>query len=114
MTAPSEPTATLAVMTTSEPTLPPSGEPEAPVAAPGALAVVDVPARRPCTRCDGEQVLLGSAQGLGSYRCGACELVVGFDLEASPIEFLLDRGLPGRYTKRTFGTRLMSHEQRLS
>lgn len=101
-------------MTTIEPTLPSSGEPEAPVPAPGVLALVDVPARRPCTRCDGEQVLLGSAQGLGSYRCGDCELVVGFDLEASPIEFLLDRGLPGRYSKRTFGTRLMSHEQRLS
>lgn len=80
----------------------------------GALAVVEAPIRRSCTRCDAEQVLVGSAQGLGSYRCEGCELVVGFDLEADPVEFLLDRGLPGRYTKRTFGTRLMSHEQRLS
>ena len=79
----------------------------------GGLAVVDVPAQRDCTRCDGRQTLLGAAQGLGSYRCDACELVVGFDLEADPAEFLLDRGLPGRYSKRTFGMRLMPHEQRL-
>jgi len=98
----------------------PSTAPIEPVVTPqgggagGAVVTVDVPARRSCTRCDGEQVLLGSAQGLGSFRCEDCELVVGFDLEATPTEFLLDRGLPGRYTKRTFGTRLMSHEQRLS
>lgn len=101
-------------MTTNEPATVPPAAPEPSAAAGGGVAVVDVPARRACTRCDGDQVLLGSAQGLGSYRCEVCELVVGFDVEARPIEFLLDRGLPGRYTKRTFGTRLMSHEQRLS
>lgn len=101
-------------MTTPETAPVPAGPTQPPRAAGGGLAVVEVPPRRSCTRCDGEQVLLGSAQGLGSYRCEVCELVVGFDVEASPSEFLLDRGLPGRYTKRTFGSRLMSHEQRLS
>jgi hypothetical protein len=79
-----------------------------------AVALADVPTERACTRCDGAQVLVGSAQGLGKFRCDSCAMVVGFDLEARPAEFLLDRGLPGRYTKRTFGTRLLSHEQRLS
>jgi hypothetical protein len=79
-----------------------------------AVALAEVPTERDCTRCDGAQMLVGSAQGLGKFRCDSCTMVVGFDLEARPSEFLLDRGLPGRYTKRTFGTRLLSHEQRLS
>jgi hypothetical protein len=39
--------------------------------------------------------------------------VVGFDLEADPAEFLLDRGLPSRYSKELFGSRLLPTEFRL-
>jgi hypothetical protein len=76
-------------------------------------AVADVPASRICTRCDGEQHLVGSAVGLGKYRCEYCELVIGYDLEAEPAEFLLDRGLPSRYSKELFGSRLLPAEHRL-
>jgi hypothetical protein len=79
-----------------------------------ALALVAVPERRACTRCDAEQVLVAGARGLGKYRCEGCGMVVGFDLEARPAEFLIDRGLPGRYSRDVFGNRLLSHEQRLS
>jgi hypothetical protein len=34
-------------------------------------------------------------------------MVVGFDLEADPVEFLIDRGAPGRYTRGLFGSRLL-------
>lgn len=92
----------------------PSRDPaEGSTGAASAVALVDAPARRPCTRCDAEQVLVGGARGLGKYRCEGCAMVVGFDVEARPAEFLIDRGLPGRYTKDVFGTRLLSHEQRL-
>lgn len=77
-------------------------------------ATVEVPTRRGCTRCDGEQHLVGGSGGLGKYRCDTCELVVGFDLESTPAEFLIDRGLPSRYTKNIFGSRLMPPEMRLS
>ena len=77
--------------------------------APGA-ALDDV---RRCTRCDGEQVLVASERGMGTYRCDTCTMVVGFDLEASPPEFLVDRGLPARYTREVFGERLTSDERRL-
>lgn len=51
---------------------------------------------------------------MGKYRCGHCELVIGFDLEATDDrEFLLDRGLPGRYTKDVFGARLHGSEFQL-
>jgi hypothetical protein len=40
-------------------------------------------------------------------------MVVGFDLESRPIEFLIDRGAPGRYTRGLFGSRLLPPEQRL-
>jgi hypothetical protein len=79
----------------------------------GSTAVADVAPRRSCTRCDGEQHLVGESAGLGKYRCDSCELVVGFDLEADPAEFLLDRGLPGRYSKDLFGARLTPVERRL-
>jgi hypothetical protein len=75
---------------------------------------VDVPEQRPCTRCDGTQHLVASEAGLGKYRCDACEMVVGFDLEALPAEFLIHRGLPSRYTKDWFGAQLAAQEQRLT
>lgn len=81
--------------------------------APGSTAVADVPARRSCTRCDGDQVLLDSRSGFGKYACEHCSLVVGFDLEADPAEFMLDRGSPGRYSKELFGSRLLPSEIRL-
>jgi hypothetical protein len=80
----------------------------------GTTAVAEVPTRRACTRCDGEQHLVGGSSGLGKYRCDTCELVIGFDLEAVPAEFLIERGLPSRYTKDVFGSRLMPSEMRLS
>lgn len=78
-------------------------------------AVIDasVPERRSCTRCDGEQVLMAETHGMGKYRCERCELVVGFDLEGDPAEFLLGRGLPGEYTKQVFGIELSVAERRL-
>lgn len=79
----------------------------------GTTAVAEVESRRVCTRCDGEQHLIGASSGLGKYRCDTCELVVGFDLEAEPAEFLLDRGLPGRYSKELYGARLTVAERRL-
>lgn len=71
------------------------------------------PDQRPCTRCEGTQHLVASHAGLGKYRCDDCELVVGFDLEASPAEFLLHRGLPSRYSREWFGAILAPEEQRL-
>jgi hypothetical protein len=79
----------------------------------GTTALAAVPVSRGCTRCDGDQHLVGGASGLGKYRCETCELVVGFDLEADPAEFLLDRGSPSRYTKDLFGSRLLASERRL-
>jgi len=78
-----------------------------------ASTLAGVERSRPCSRCDGEQHLVGESAGLGKYRCDDCELVVGFDLEGNPAEFLLHRGLPGRYTKSLFGTRLAPTEVRL-
>lgn len=80
---------------------------------PGATAIAEVPLRRACTRCDGEQHLLDGAGGFGKYRCEHCQLVVGFDLESDPAEFLLDRGSPSRYSKELFGSRLLPSERRL-
>lgn len=79
----------------------------------GGTALADVPAQRSCTRCDGEQHLVGGMIGLGKYRCERCSMTVGFDLEADPAEFLIDRGQPSRYTKDVFGSRLLLAEQRL-
>lgn len=79
----------------------------------GGTALVEVPDSRACTRCDDQQHLLGGASGLGKYRCVACELVVGFDLEADPAEFIISRGSPSRYTKDVFGSRLLPSERRL-
>jgi hypothetical protein len=76
-------------------------------------AIAEAPARRACTRCDGEQHLVGGVGDMGKYRCEVCEMVVGFDLDGDPAEFLLDRGLPSRYTKDVFGTQLMGSERRL-
>lgn len=74
---------------------------------------ISVPEQRECTRCDGTQHLVASHAGLGKYRCDLCEMVVGFDLESEPVEFLIHRGLPSRYTKDWFGARLAPQEQRL-
>lgn len=79
----------------------------------GAVAEVDVPTQRSCTRCEGQQHLVANAAGMGKYGCDTCQLVVGFDLEAEPREFLIDRGLPSRYTRETFGSRLMPTERRI-
>lgn len=68
---------------------------------------------RSCTRCDGRQTLVGSGRGMGTYRCDTCAMVVGFDVEATPIEFLIDRGTPARYTQDVFGDRLTGDEHRL-
>lgn len=68
---------------------------------------------RGCTRCDGQQYLVASDRGMGTYRCDTCKMVVGFDLEASPVEFLVDRGTPARYTRDVFGERLTHDERRL-
>ncbi len=77
------------------------------------LVADDVPAVRACTRCEGEQHLLDAARGFGKYRCLGCGMVVGFDLEGDPVEFLIDRGAPGLYTRGLFGSRLLRPEQRL-
>jgi len=79
----------------------------------GGTALVEVPDSRPCTRCDDQQQLLGGVSGLGKYQCDNCALVVGFDLEADPAEFLISRGSPSRYTKQVFGSRLLPSERRL-
>ena len=76
-------------------------------------AIAQVPDSRSCTRCDEAQELIGGARGLGKYRCSNCEMVVGFDLEADPAEFLIERGLPSRYTKQVFGSRMTPSERRL-
>lgn len=73
-----------------------------------------VPEQRPCTRCDGEQHLLAAQRGMGKFGCDGCEMVVGFDLDGQPPEFLISRGLPGRYTKDVFGERLTAGERRLT
>ena len=72
-----------------------------------------LPDTRACTRCDGDQHLVTAVQGMGKYRCDTCHLVVGFDVEADPSEFLLDRGLPGEYTRDVFGPQLTVAERRL-
>jgi len=79
----------------------------------GSTAVADVPQRRSCTRCDGEQRLVSGDEGFGKYHCDRCGLTVGFDLEADPAEFLIDRGQPGRYSKELYSSRLMRSEHRL-
>ncbi len=68
---------------------------------------------RGCTRCDGTQALVASGHGMGSYRCSTCGMHVGFDLHGDPVEFLLDRGIPARYTRDVFGDRLLLDEHRL-
>jgi hypothetical protein len=85
-----------------------------PIGDSGATAIGgDVPPVRACTRCEGEQHLIDAARGFGKFRCIQCGMVVGFDLEAEPVEFLLDRGAPGRYTRGLFGSRLLRPELRL-
>jgi hypothetical protein len=82
---------------------------------PTRTTVVDArtPERRDCTRCDGTQHLVAAHADMGKYRCDHCEIVVGYDLDADPAEFVLERGLPSRYSKETFGTQLSGSERRL-
>lgn len=77
-------------------------------------AEVTVAELRDCTRCDGMQHLTAYEHGMGSYRCDDCAMAVGFDLDAHPAEFLLFRGIPGRYTQSRFGERILPAEQRLA
>ncbi|HEX9889593.1 MAG TPA: hypothetical protein VGA69_08965 [Nitriliruptorales bacterium] len=81
---------------------------------PAEVAGLDLPSPRPCTRCDGQQHLVVEVAGMGKYRCDVCEMVVGFDVRGDPAEFLINRGLPSRYTKATFGTELLVPERRLT
>lgn len=74
---------------------------------------VSVPEIRACTRCAGMQHLTAFEHGMGSYRCDDCAMAVGFDLDAHPAEFLLSRGIPGRYTQSRFGERILPSERRL-
>ena len=74
----------------------------------------DLPEQRVCTRCDGHQHLLGSGHGMGKYRCDTCQMVVGFDLDATQVEFLIHRGMPSRYTKNVFGEVLLGSERRIA
>jgi transcription elongation factor Elf1 len=68
--------------------------------------------QRDCTRCDGKQHLVGASGDFGKYRCDICEMSVGFDISSSPAEFLIYRGLPGRYTKNVYGERMKPGELR--
>ncbi len=72
-----------------------------------------LPEQRDCTRCDGAQHLVAEHEGMGKYRCDTCHLVVGFDLDGDPREFLLDRGQPGAYTREVYGQQLSVPERRL-
>jgi hypothetical protein len=72
-----------------------------------------LPEQRSCSRCDGIQHLVTAVHGMGKYRCDHCDMVVGFDLEGDPREFLLDRGQPGAYTLDVFGAQLTGPERRL-
>lgn len=74
---------------------------------------VSHPDQRECTRCDGQQHLVGSFKGMGKYRCDTCEMTIGFDLDADPAEFITFRGLPQHYTKDIFGPELSSAERKL-
>lgn len=78
-----------------------------------AVVEAQLPERRTCTRCDGEQRLVAHDRGMGKYRCDRCELEVGFDLDAEPVEFLLSRGHPGAYSKNVFGITLSGAERQL-
>lgn len=80
-----------------------------------AAAVVEahVPQHRVCTRCDGTQALIAHHEGMGKFQCETCELEIGFDLATEPAEFLLSRGVPGRYTKNVFGSVLTGPERQL-
>lgn len=69
--------------------------------------------QRSCTRCDGRQHLVAAGSSMGKYRCDTCEMVVGFDLRDDEPEFLIDRGLPSRYTRDVFGERITPPERRL-
>ena len=73
----------------------------------------DLRSSRSCTRCDGVQELVAASLGMGSYRCGTCSMRVGFDLDGDPVEFLIDRGVPARYTRDVFGEQLLVDERRL-
>jgi hypothetical protein len=50
---------------------------------------------------------------MGKYRCDDCAMAVGFDLESDKREFLIDRGIPARYTQDQFGPVLLATERRM-
>lgn len=84
------------------------------VSTPTSSALDDgLPSDRTCTRCGGRQHLLAGHHGMGKYECDRCGMVVGFDLEASTPEFLLDRGQARLYTKDVFGDQLTAAERRV-
>lgn len=56
-----------------------------------------VPISRPCTRCEGAQLLIDFDFNMGVYECDSCYLRIGFDLESYPPEFLIHRGHPWEY-----------------
>ena len=68
---------------------------------------------RPCTRCEGPQLLVAGDGSMGVYRCEVCLLRVGFDLTADPCEWLAHRGLPWRYDRDRWGRTLAVAELRL-
>lgn len=80
---------------------------------PAPTSDVTFPELRDCTRCDGEQHLLAAHAGMGKYRCQRCAMIVGFDVDADPAEFLLDRGQARLYTRDVFGPVLMGVERRI-
>lgn len=86
-----------------------------PIETPEALLEAEetIPELRECSRCDGMQHLTAFEHGMGTFRCDDCAMAVGFDLDAHPPEFLLSRGIPGRYTQSRFGDRILPSEQRL-
>ncbi len=71
---------------------------------------------RDCTRCEGKQTLLASdaKRGFGIYQCSYCELRIGYDLDSSPAEFLIRRGIAAKYsTSETSSLRLLVKEIRI-
>jgi hypothetical protein len=71
---------------------------------------------RDCTRCEGKQTLLASdaKRGFGIYQCDYCELRIGYDLDSTPAEFLIKRGIATRYsTSETSSVRLLVKEIRI-
>lgn len=81
------------------------------------VAEAEVALTRSCSRCDGQQHLAHSdaKRGFGVYRCDTCQMRVGYDLDATPAEFLLYRGVPAYWnTSEVSGIRLLEKELRIA